>query len=245
MQNKHGLQRYIPEPIRRQVRQECGFGCVICGSAIVQYEHIDPPFAEARSHYANCIALLCGTCHDRVTRGILSKETIVEARTHPITFQRRFSKDAFDLCGPFQLKVGSNYFENVRSIVRRGRDDEWFVVEEPEVPTGPARISAKFFDESGKCGLEIVRNEWICPTEVWDCVVKGSTVEIRQRKSRTVLRIRTMAPNLFAIVRLNMKLNDIGIEIDTKGIVTFTQNSTRIEMEASQAKAVGTVFQLS
>jgi len=59
--NIHGLSRTIPEGIKRQVRQECGFGCVVCGLAIATYEHIDPPFKTAKDHDPSKIAYLCGS----------------------------------------------------------------------------------------------------------------------------------------------------------------------------------------
>ena len=59
-ENEHGLPRHIPADVARAVRQECGFGCVICGVALIQYEHFDPEFAEAREHVASappcCVA---------------------------------------------------------------------------------------------------------------------------------------------------------------------------------------------
>ena len=33
--NKHGLSRDIPRAVKTVVRRRCGFGCVICGNAIV------------------------------------------------------------------------------------------------------------------------------------------------------------------------------------------------------------------
>ena len=44
--NRFGLTRDIPEPVRRAVRQGTGFGCVICGAAIITYHHFDPPFVK-------------------------------------------------------------------------------------------------------------------------------------------------------------------------------------------------------
>jgi hypothetical protein len=35
--NKYGLKRTIPEKIKREVRQRCGFGCVRCGSLRTNY----------------------------------------------------------------------------------------------------------------------------------------------------------------------------------------------------------------
>lgn len=33
--------RNIPLPIQREVRQRCGFGCVICGMPLYEYEHME------------------------------------------------------------------------------------------------------------------------------------------------------------------------------------------------------------
>src|SRR5574337_274292 len=81
--NKFGLSRDIPDLIKREVRQKCGFGCVVCGSAVYQYEHLEPLFPDAKNHDPNGIVLLCGGCHDRVTRGMLSKETIKLKANNP------------------------------------------------------------------------------------------------------------------------------------------------------------------
>jgi len=70
--NKHCLKREIPAAVKRTVRQACGFGCMVCGEAIYEYEHIDPEFAEAKEHSPDAIGLLCPTCHARVTRRLYS-----------------------------------------------------------------------------------------------------------------------------------------------------------------------------
>lgn len=48
--NQFGLSRDIPEAVKRQVRQRDGFGCIICGSAIIEYEHFEPEFHAAKFH---------------------------------------------------------------------------------------------------------------------------------------------------------------------------------------------------
>lgn len=95
--NKHGLSRTIPEQIKREIRQQCGFGCVICGCAIYHYEHIDPVFAEAKEHEPSKMALLCGGCHDKVTRGYWSKNKVKRALEQPKCFEQNFSSAMFDV----------------------------------------------------------------------------------------------------------------------------------------------------
>ena len=69
--NKYGLSRNIPEDVKLAVRQACGFGCVVCGMSIIEYEHIDPPFHDATVHDPTKIALLCATCHGNVSKKVL------------------------------------------------------------------------------------------------------------------------------------------------------------------------------
>lgn len=44
--------RSIPAQIKHSVRQRCGFGCVICGSPIYEYDHM-LGFAEVDRHVAS------------------------------------------------------------------------------------------------------------------------------------------------------------------------------------------------
>ena len=140
--NKHGLSDYIPADVRRTVRRDCGFGCVVCGLAIAQYEHFDPPFEDAMAHRAKGIALLCGACHDKKSRGFWSTDKVAEARRDPRTFKRGYAHDAFDPRPPFTLWIGSSYFKDVRTIVRTVEGEDWFRIDEPEAATGPCRYQS-------------------------------------------------------------------------------------------------------
>jgi 5-methylcytosine-specific restriction endonuclease McrA len=44
-----GRRPKIPEGVKREVRQRCGFGCVICGLPIYEYDHL-VPYAQVLSH---------------------------------------------------------------------------------------------------------------------------------------------------------------------------------------------------
>ncbi|MEH2485180.1 Abi-alpha family protein [Bradyrhizobium sp. AZCC 2230] len=101
MDNRHGLSRNIPADVKRTVRQRDGFGCVVCGKAIYDYEHFDPEFADATQHDPAGIVLLCISCHGKKTRGFLSKQTIAAARQSPNRTElkdiwRRLLANAFD-----------------------------------------------------------------------------------------------------------------------------------------------------
>jgi hypothetical protein len=99
--NRQGLLRYIPDAVKRQVRQRCGFGCILCGNAIVQYEHVGPTFADASKHEADGITLLGPTHHAEVTSGMRSKRSVIAASANPKCLQRGFSSFLFEKSNQF------------------------------------------------------------------------------------------------------------------------------------------------
>ena len=94
--NKYDLSRTIDADIRRQIRQACGFGCCVCGNAITEYEHVDPPFEEAKIHDPQHITLLCTGCHGKVTRKFWSKDKIKKAMQNPACLAQGYSNEVFD-----------------------------------------------------------------------------------------------------------------------------------------------------
>jgi hypothetical protein len=227
------------------VRQACGFGCVTCGKAVSQYEHIDPPFEEAKEHDPEAIALLCGTCHDMVTRGIWSKEKIMDARRHPRTFEAGCSRAAFDVQGSLYLRLGSSVFEDVKTVIRRRSvDQEWLMVEAPEAPNGPYRLSAEFYDTKGDVSVSIHENEWICPTGVWDCDVDGRRFTVRNGLRNIVLCIVAEPPHGIWIERLKMLSAGLLVTISPDGTIEIEDDGFTLEMNADHVIRGDAVIEL-
>lgn len=72
----------IPDPIMREVRQRCGFGCVICGRLLYDYDHI-VDWAIVQKHEAPNITLLCDQHHRDKTAGLLPVATVIAADQNP------------------------------------------------------------------------------------------------------------------------------------------------------------------
>ena len=83
--------RNIPRPIQREVRQRCGFGCVICGFPLYEYDHLKD-WANVKEHIANDIILLCDRHHREVTSGLLPRRKVIEANKIPYNFKTGKSK---------------------------------------------------------------------------------------------------------------------------------------------------------
>jgi hypothetical protein len=62
----------IPLPVARQLRQEAGFGCYVCGLPVVQYHDI-VPYHEDDPYPVEEIMILClFPRHDQATKGALT-----------------------------------------------------------------------------------------------------------------------------------------------------------------------------
>jgi hypothetical protein len=72
----------IPEPVKRAVRQRCGFGCVICGMPLYDYHH-KLEWANVRRHVSEEITLLCTQHHREATNGLLPTAVIERADQNP------------------------------------------------------------------------------------------------------------------------------------------------------------------
>ena len=202
--NKYGLFRDPPDPAKRQVRQRCYFGCVKCGFAVYEYHHFNPPFREAKTHDPEGITLLCGKCHNLVTRGRMSNQTVGKYNRTPKCLERGFSREPFDVGDKSPVVVlGNMTFVNT-PIILEAFGEPLIAVEPPEEPGTPFRITAAFQDNSGNELFRIVQNEWQGLSSNWDIETKGSRTIIRQALRQIALMIRTEPPGKLVIEQLNM-----------------------------------------
>ena len=209
---------------------------------MAQYEHIDPPFAQAKQHEPSKIALLCGACHDKVTRGLWSKQKIAQARIKPITFNHGEARDAFDINGPLTLHLGSSSYEDIKCIVRTGSGNTWLGVAPADVEGGPYRLSAQFFNDQGQPVLTIEENDWFCPTTAWDVEVEGNFVTVRNGHREIALQLQALPPNGLRLHRLNMTHRDFSVTISADGIMKIKQDDSVIECDACSVDRSDTIF---
>ena len=202
--NKYGLSRYIPSYVKRSVRKKCGFGCVICGLAIAQYEHLEPCFSEAKEHNANNIVLLCGSCHDRITRKVWSKEKVKIAGVNPKCKDDGFAHDAFDIGYAMpEVVFGGSIWRNTPKIIE-AMDKTILKIESPERYGGPYRLTGIFCDDQGKEIFRINRNEWQGSVSNWDIEATGPTLTIRRDNRIVALKLTVEPSNRIVINQINM-----------------------------------------
>lgn len=221
MANRNGLSRYIPACVKRAVRAKCGFGCVVCGSAFYQYEHLENEFHECTQHDPDDIILLCGGCHDRVTRGVLSKSTVKERAQNPQCKTDGYSKARLDYGLSFPVVViGSLVFENVGRIIRIDGEDILSVYAPGRIG-GPYLVNAYVSDKDGNEIFRIVDNEWLTPTTVWDAEVVGKRVTLRYGKGKIAMTMVTEPPNRLIFEAIDMTYRGSRVVYDGGDTVSF------------------------
>lgn len=209
--NKHGLPRRIPEDVRRVVRQRSGFGCVICGSGVIQYEHVLPEYCDAVTHDPECITLLCPSCHGKVTTKFWSKQKVLNAMKEPAAKKEGYVRDFFDFCGPHPtLRLGGVTFIKCRAPIEIF-DRAIIKIDYPREPGSPFLLSGTFCDSNGNITLEIVENEWCASSELWDLEVARGTITIRHGAGDIVLRLKVLPPHTVVVDRLVMQYGPIGL----------------------------------
>ena len=216
--NRYGLSRDIPRRIKHKVRQACGYGCVVCANAIYHYEHIDPPFALAREHDPRKIALLCGACHDKVTRRVWSKQRVLEALKNPKAKELGYSSFILDIGGGDGLvvNIGRTEFVGLENIILIDAEP-LLSVRPPETDGSPPRLSARFFDRAGNEIAAIVDNEWRGTTDTFDIETRGPTTTVRSKAREIDLVVAVNPPSGVVIERLNLRFNGKTIAGSTEG----------------------------
>lgn len=203
--NSHGLSRHIPADVALEIRRRSKFGCVHCRSAIYQYEHIEPEFAYAISHDPANICLLCGACHDRVTRGRLSKATILtdyERVQQSGGIQRPFEE--FDLSSQnLEVSFGSCIFRHSQSLISVNGESILSILPPQDGDSSPS-ISGVFYDSGGVECCRIDHNVWEGPLDCWDITVIGSRLTIKTKQSEVALELEISPPNGVRVIQLNM-----------------------------------------
>lgn len=214
--NRHGLSRHIPEEIKRLIRQNSKFGCVVpyCREAIYEYEHIDPEFKDALEHNPDNICLVCPKHNPRnkgkegeeyVSKDQLKNYYSLIKETEEVPKPK--TPDFFSGFTDWPIiKIGKSNFAGIKSIINiRGVDIFSFQKNDGRYPFEPEIIfSAKFHGPDGKKIFEVEKNEWICETNNFDVEVKNGKFSIWDQSKEVVFKASKLPEkNVIHIEKLN------------------------------------------
>lgn len=181
----------IPEDIKRQVRQEAKFGCIFCGSPIIEYHHIEP-YHKVKCHEKDNLALLCPEHHHRANCGEIFKEKVLIAKKNPFNSSVNYIRKEFCL----------NKYENLKFSLGGGisfmrcpiilQIDEHPIISVRADENGYALFSAKFYDYNNVLLAEVIDNEWVAylDKEFWDIQYSPGKLKINNGKNKIFLEFK-------------------------------------------------------
>lgn len=222
--NRYGLSRSISQAVRREVRQRCGFGCVICGHVLVQYHHFDPPYEEATRHDPDRICLLCKMHHDETkgARPALDDQTIARYSRNPfckgIGAPEHFSR-GWRTANP-GLYIGSNslrlglFSESVQMLA----------ILPPEKEGAPVRVKAELYGPDKMPILTIEDNVWTFASDVFDIEETGNNFKIRRQPREVILEIEEFGVGQLRLRTLNC-CTPAGIQVQVSNGVLLARSS--------------------
>ena len=219
----------IPSDIKRKVRQRGGFGCVICGRPLYQYDHL-VPWSEVEEHEPDNLILLCDQHHREKTSGLLPIEQVIEANEAPANL-------ATGVSSPYDLHYGGQGCEaligsNVHTwpemhdglmTVPVLIDDTPIVMF--RVEDGHLLLTVQLFDEDNELLVQVVDNELVFSTEEWDVEFVGRQLTVRSAPRKIFVGMTFEPPSCIVIDRGRIWRNGIEIRIQP-ACITVGQGNT-------------------
>jgi trigger factor len=222
--------RNIPLPIQREVRQRCGFGCVICGLPLYEYDHI-LGWANVRRHIADEITLLCDQHHREKGAGLLPNEIIMEASQNPHNLKTGVSKP-YNLHysgSECEIVIGGNTFKTTDS----GHGTVLLPVSVDGTPLlafvlgdGHLLLDLNIFDEFNQPVLLIKNNQLIQSVASWDIKLTGTNLLVREAERKILVDISFEPPHRISINRGRFLKNGVEILIRPNQVIIANNGAT-------------------
>ncbi|MFZ3147486.1 MAG: HNH endonuclease signature motif containing protein [Methanothrix sp.] len=175
----------IPDPIKRMVRQEAGFGCCKCGGPIYEYHHIVP-----RSKNPEDIMILCPICHQEATVGAMLEKEQRSLRANPFNIEKGYVEGMLKVNQKvLVIDLGDVQFIGKGNFLTVDGQDLFSLTKSP---SGRIELSAEIYSRDGKKLAVIDHNEWISGDPFpWDIESSFQWIILREKKHKISIGINT------------------------------------------------------
>lgn len=202
----------IPEEIKRAVRKRCGYGCVICGVPLYEYDHLIG-WAETQQHVEQEITLLCDRHHREKTNGLLPASKVAADNANPFNLRTGVSPPYhlhFQGATECAVNLGSNIFW----AANQGDGTLLVPVWIDGVPLIAFRfvdqhllLTVHIFDEFNNLILHVKDNQLVFAPTPWDIEFVGKRITLREAARKILVEIEFDPPNKVTIPRARLLLN--------------------------------------
>lgn len=218
----------ISSEIKREVRKRCGFGCVICGVPIYEYEHMFE-WAVVKRHVADEITLLCPTHHAEKTKNLLPAKKVAEANLNPFNKRTGSTKDHLLHYDGTSIKmilgnseISYNNIKNGDFVIPLLVDNYaliYFHVEDDQI-----FVNLNMFNSNNDFVFQVIANEITINVKNWDVEWVGKKLTIREGLGDILLEIIFNVPTEINITRGRIFKNGIEILIKSGNFYIVNNN---------------------
>jgi hypothetical protein len=230
--NKPVLSRYIKDDIKKIIRQNSKFGCVVpnCRNIIYEYEHLLPEFKDAKIHDPEKMCLTCPT-HNPRKAGINGEELYSKEQLIDFYLKIKESKEPLkitnkDIFSGFnnsiKVQLGSLICENISSLIEIDGNNIFSFNENPDKSIFAPEIlfNGRFEKPNGKLLFEIIENEWLSNSEHGDLIYKNGVLTIFDENQTPIFLIRKVpTENILKIEKLDLWSYPFHIFIENGSLV--------------------------
>lgn len=216
----------IPEPVRREVRQEANFGCAICGCPVIEIHHIVPRREVEHNDPEKMIAL-CRNHHELAgpqAEGI-TPDQLYEYKEDP------YNSDIVDYDFYFESETPMLEFGGCKCKLKDREQMSILTIDDEDIvemsySEGILRFSAKLYNQNGDLVAELDENDWKAYTdEVWDLTYNGNHFKIWHEKRNIGIEIEYDSEMDKIFMRGNFYKNGALVRSNSSKI-TFPGNNT-------------------
>lgn len=206
----------IPAAIRLALRKRCGFGCVMCGSPVFDYEHVDG--FEVTGHDVDRMTLLCPFHHREKTAGRLPVDIVRAADAapfnvgakltagHPLYFRGAAARV---LLG--NAALGTKPVDGVGGEYACGIIVDGAVAVGFRFSDGHLRLDLELRDINNRTMIRIVDGELRLAVSNWDVKFEGRKLQIRSGAGQIMLEMVLNAPDEVHITAAKTYFNHVPI----------------------------------
>lgn len=207
----------IPSPVKREVRQRCGFGCVVCGLPLYEYDHL-VPYSEVEVHDPENLLLLCDRHHREKTSGLLTISQVDAARKSPYNLKNG-KTHPYDLHyegANCEARIGSNAITwphlSDGSVFAGILIDDTPIVGF-SVDRGRLLLTVQLLNADNELLVQIVDNELTFSMLSWDVEFVGKQLTVRHGPGDIFVGMTFEPPSRVVVDRGRLWRNGVELKV--------------------------------
>ena len=187
--------RTAPASVRRQLRQEAGFGCAICGNPLIESAHIIE-YSITHSFPSEDMVALCPNCHTEADLGKFAKWYLRKVKNEPFNKNRQTIGKRFVITGENTVvHLGNSTFVNTYKIITVS-DFELVAIRKAQ--DGFLSLDVNLFDIFNGFIAIIYDNYWLVDRRyTWDIVYKPQHLKLYCAQRNILFEIEIKKEEIF------------------------------------------------